>query len=59
MNELNGVPDHDIHTFMMIREAICEGVCGKGRTCCHMPCLEYMLRQASEIVRVNELPDRS
>lgn len=59
MNELHGISDADLNTYLMMREAICEGVCGKGRSCSDMLCLECMLKQAGRIVEVadNERAD--
>lgn len=59
MNELRGTSDADINTYLMIREMVCECVCGRGRKCMNMECVEKMLRLAGEINRVatDELPD--
>lgn len=53
MNELHGISDAEADVFLTVREAICGGICGKGRHCQNMACLEYMLKLAGEIISQN------
>lgn len=54
MNEFHGVSDAEVDTYLMIRELICDSVCGRGRACIDMYCLEHMLKLAGRIVEVAE-----
>ena len=59
MNELHGVPEAEIDIYLVIREAVCDKVCGRGRGCMDMRCVELMLRLAGRIAEVadNERAD--